>query len=1224
MSYIRKDGRPVYSLLSVSPVKDKDGQVIHSRSVLIDITARRAAEQKLKLFRELLNQSNDAIFIIHPETGRFLDANNNASDRLGYTREELLGLSVSDINAGIPDKAAWKARVEELRKKGHLLLEGEHKRKDGSAFPIEENVHRIRSGRNEYLVAVARDITERRRSEKAVRRANADLLSAKKKAEQIQRLAPSAILTLDTERKVTSWNARAEEITGFPEKEVLGKECIYVFGELCGKMCWLCADEAGWSSREKECRITIKNGKKITVLKNAEPLRGPGGNIIGGIETFEDITKLKAVEAELVKKVKVMETIQDAIAFANLEGHLTSANPEFLKLFGWESESQALGRPLAEILGRSIRFDELLRRLREEGSWIVEMDVTGKDGTRIDIELSASIVDEGNDSPFILVRIVNVTQLKNAQRELKTAVERTETAQADIRALGVELVRERTGCLKGVREALSGEEKPLRQRMHEMFENLNRAHDRFRNRIREVGVTDAALQAERARLEQTVEKLHKLDEEMAGKEKRLQERIQESARLEGELKAKSAEQDRLSEENRGVEELIIQRRGVAKKLSEIESEIPRRKESLDALRKRVVELEGNIEKKRVLLGAFKNETGVELPKKETELKELQEEARRLETALAKYKGRLAELDRELPHAERKLAELKERTASLERQKGETLARVEMLRNAMTPVKPHFLRKEEELSRARERKREMEKELQGSETTLQSLKETVEKLQSEKDEKTERWRALSNEIEALRTEIELKERKGERAIDEIHRLKNKEIPNKRQTLEETKEKIVLEKALKQRLSDRLESLGKELRALEDRKGACSNEAERIEHKEIPSDRATLKKLASEIEEIEKETKKRGELIAESKSAIALVEKSIEDFTDENSRLKDRIQEREAAKRKQEEISAYLGSELDKIKAHHDELSGQASEHEAVRKSCIEAIQAIGISIATIKNDIAAREKERQTLQKESEDILTRVQSYSEEKEGISVKLMDARATRETLRKQLRELNRKLEKEKTNHQVLLASIDPKKTVIEAKQSEKQKVEGEIHCIENEDIPQINEELQQKRAEVRLAQVKLQKFEEALTNLERGVHPQYDKLIELKKRAGLLKAQLEETLVTQARLSRAFERRGEEIGKKRAEREELSKRRVELESEISAREEALRASRRPLGLLIERIKGTDSLLEEADRAVGRERRLVSRLLPVRWRRIALWLALTSLMGSGAAAVIFRLLTQ
>ena len=119
--------------------------------------------RELKLFRTLVDQCNDAIEVVDPETLRFLDVNEKACSELGYSREELLSLRVFDINPAVTESSVEKIE-EELRKSGSLVMESVHRRKDGSTFPVEVSLRRVQLER-EYVVAIARDLTERKLAE---------------------------------------------------------------------------------------------------------------------------------------------------------------------------------------------------------------------------------------------------------------------------------------------------------------------------------------------------------------------------------------------------------------------------------------------------------------------------------------------------------------------------------------------------------------------------------------------------------------------------------------------------------------------------------------------------------------------------------------------------------------------------------------------------------------------------------------------------------------------------------------------------------------------------------------------------------------------------------------------------------------------------------------------------------------------------------------------------
>jgi PAS domain S-box-containing protein len=130
---------------------------------------QKQADASVKLFRTLIDQSSDGIEVIDPQTGRFLDVNQTTCDRLGYTREEMLALSVPDVETEAVDLATWSKHVAEIRQAGFKILVGCHKCKDGSTFPIEVNVRLVTADR-EYLIASVRDITERRRAENESRK----------------------------------------------------------------------------------------------------------------------------------------------------------------------------------------------------------------------------------------------------------------------------------------------------------------------------------------------------------------------------------------------------------------------------------------------------------------------------------------------------------------------------------------------------------------------------------------------------------------------------------------------------------------------------------------------------------------------------------------------------------------------------------------------------------------------------------------------------------------------------------------------------------------------------------------------------------------------------------------------------------------------------------------------------------------------------------------------
>ena len=183
-----------------------------------DITDRRIAETALQaqLFRTLMDHSSDAVFMCDPGTGGFLDVNAAACRHLGYRREELLRLCVSDIEARLPGRNAWGDIMGELRHTASRTVMGWHRRKDGSTFPVEVNAGFVTLGRGDFVVAVARDISDREHAEEQLRQ-------SEERFRTLIEYSSDIITILNPDATIRYESPAFYRLFGYREEDVLGK-----------------------------------------------------------------------------------------------------------------------------------------------------------------------------------------------------------------------------------------------------------------------------------------------------------------------------------------------------------------------------------------------------------------------------------------------------------------------------------------------------------------------------------------------------------------------------------------------------------------------------------------------------------------------------------------------------------------------------------------------------------------------------------------------------------------------------------------------------------------------------------------------------------------------------------------------------------------------------------------------------------------------------------------
>ena len=126
-----------------------------------EVTARRHAESELGLSEFSVERAGVPVCLVDSE-GRILRANRATGEMLGYTPEELFGLTLPDIAPDFP-REAWPAHWQEMRERGQMTFETVNRRKDGSVFPVQVEGNLIEFEGREYYFACVHDITGRRR-----------------------------------------------------------------------------------------------------------------------------------------------------------------------------------------------------------------------------------------------------------------------------------------------------------------------------------------------------------------------------------------------------------------------------------------------------------------------------------------------------------------------------------------------------------------------------------------------------------------------------------------------------------------------------------------------------------------------------------------------------------------------------------------------------------------------------------------------------------------------------------------------------------------------------------------------------------------------------------------------------------------------------------------------------------------------------------------------------
>lgn len=204
--------------------RDEKGKITHYQGIVLDITERKQVEEELKeseeKFRKIFNNEIDAISIFNIETRKLIDVNDAFLNLYGYTREEVLKLTVDDISAepDLSKKAIKKSAVEG----DTLILKRLHKKKDGSEITVELSAGPFTWKGEKVMFAVVRDITFRVKTIAA-------LSESENKYKTLFETANDAIFILDIKGNFLDVNSTGHERLGYTKEEMLAMHITQLY-----------------------------------------------------------------------------------------------------------------------------------------------------------------------------------------------------------------------------------------------------------------------------------------------------------------------------------------------------------------------------------------------------------------------------------------------------------------------------------------------------------------------------------------------------------------------------------------------------------------------------------------------------------------------------------------------------------------------------------------------------------------------------------------------------------------------------------------------------------------------------------------------------------------------------------------------------------------------------------------------------------------------------------
>jgi len=414
-----------------------------------DITERITAAKQLKeseeKYRMLFNANNDSISIFYinddGSPSNFIDMNEAGAQIVGYTKEELLKLNVAQLEEEAPEDVR-RIRVEEIMRDGHAAFETHIRHKSGEKLILETKSILINYKDKPAILNIARDITERKKSEDA-------LIESEFKYRNLINNLHAGIVVHHPDSSIKFSNPQAAVILGLTQDQMDGKSAFDPE--------WKFVNEHGVVLKPEEYPVSIVieskkpiNGKvfgidrpsthdRVWVQLNAYPEFAQNNALLQIIITFIDISAIIKTEESLRTSEefnrRLLATIPDLVIRTNLDGNIIFLNEPAASGSLFHEKEELMGRNMLSFIHESDleRAIENTKRMFEKPLGVQEYKLKLEDGQVLDYEVNGDVVRDAGNNPVGMVYIVrNITERKKAEAALRQSNDIVENIQVGL------------------------------------------------------------------------------------------------------------------------------------------------------------------------------------------------------------------------------------------------------------------------------------------------------------------------------------------------------------------------------------------------------------------------------------------------------------------------------------------------------------------------------------------------------------------------------------------------------------------------------------------------------------------------------------------------------------------------------------------------------------------------------------------------------------------------